>query len=69
MMLFLLQFNIFVTDPKTNQSFTTKVDLSEVSVKEFKLLPNENGEFKFYMEKSKVDIYQMFITTTNSSTS
>ena len=56
------EFNIFVNDPKTNQSFTAKVDLSEVSIKEFKLIPNENGEFKYFMEKSKVDITFKFLT-------
>jgi hypothetical protein len=56
------EFNVIVNDPKTNQTFSTKVDLSEVSVKEFKLTPNENGEFKFYMEKSKVDITFKFLT-------
>jgi len=56
------EFNVFVNDPKTNQTFSTKVDLSEVSVKEFKLIPNENGEFKYFMEKSKLDITFKFLT-------
>jgi len=50
------EFNVYVTDPKTNEGFTSKVDLSEVKFKEFTLTPNENGEFKFFMEKSKVDV-------------
>lgn len=56
------EFNVFVNDPKTDKSFSTKVDLSEVKIKEFKLNPNENGEFKYYMEKSKVEITFKFLT-------
>lgn len=56
------EFNVFVNDPKTDKSFSTKVDLSEVKIKEFKLNPNENGEFKYYMEKSKIEITFKFLT-------
>jgi hypothetical protein len=56
------EFNVYVTDPKTNEGFTSKVDLSEVKFKEFTLTPNENGEFKFFMEKSKVDVTFKFLT-------
>ena len=56
------EFNVYVTDPKTNETFKTSVDLSELNIKEFKLTPNENGEFKYYMEKSKIDITFKFLT-------
>jgi hypothetical protein len=56
------EFNVYVTDPKTNEQFTTKVDLSELTIKDFNLTPNENGEFQYYMEKSKVDITFKFLT-------
>jgi hypothetical protein len=56
------EFNVYVTDPKTNEGFTSKIDLSEVKFKEFTLVPNENGEFKFFMEKSKVDVTFKFLT-------
>lgn len=56
------EFNVYVTDPKTNEQFTTKVDLSEITIKDFNLTPNENGEFQYYMEKSKVDITFKFLT-------
>ncbi len=56
------EFNVYVTDPKTNEGFTSKIDLSEVKFKEFTLTPNENGEFKFFMEKSKVDVTFKFLT-------
>ncbi len=56
------EFNVYVTDPKTNEGFTSKVDLSEVKFNEFTLTPNENGEFKFFMEKSKADVTFKFLT-------
>jgi hypothetical protein len=56
------EFNIHTTDPKTNQIFTTKIDLSEVKFREFTLFPNENGEFKYFMEKSKIEITFKFLT-------
>ena len=56
------EFNLYVTDPKTGENFTAKVDISEVKFKELKLNPNENSEFKYYMEKSKVDITFKFLT-------
>jgi hypothetical protein len=56
------EFNVYVTDPKTNEGFTAKVDLSEVKFKELKLSPDQNGEFKYYMEKSKVDVTFKFLT-------
>jgi hypothetical protein len=56
------EFNVYVTDPKTNEGFTAKIDLSEVKFKELKLSPDQNGEFKYYMEKSKVDVTFKFLT-------
>lgn len=56
------EFNVYVTDPKTNEGFTAKVDLSEVKFKDFQLTPNENGEFKYYMEKSKIEVTFKFLT-------
>jgi hypothetical protein len=56
------EFNLYVVDPKTGENFTAKVDISEVKFKELKLTPNENGEFKYYMEKSKIDITFKFLT-------
>lgn len=56
------EFNLNVTDPKTGEIFTSTVDISEVKFKELKLTPNENGEFKYFMEKSKVEITFKFLT-------
>jgi len=56
------EFNVYVTDPKTNENFTAKVDLSEIKIKELTLTPNENGEFKYVMSKSKIDVTFKFLT-------
>jgi hypothetical protein len=55
-------YNIVVTDPKTNEEFITKVDLSTLKVKDFTLTEDSNGEYSFTMEKSKVDITFSFLT-------
>ena len=56
------EYTFYLTDPKTNQEFTSKVDLSEVKFKDFTLQPDENGEFKYFFEKSKVEITFKFLT-------
>jgi hypothetical protein len=55
-------YNIVVTDPKTNEEFIIKVDLSTLKVKDFTLTEDSNGEYSFTMEKSKVDITFSFLT-------
>jgi hypothetical protein len=51
-----------LTDPKTGEKFTTTVDLSNVSIKDFNLVADTNGEYSYYFEKSKVDITFNFLT-------
>lgn len=55
-------FAVTTTDPKTNQRFNCDVDLSEMKFKEFTLTPNENQEYSFFMEKSKVGVTFKFLT-------
>jgi len=55
------EYKISEIDPKTNEEFTTTIDLSVLKMKEFNLTPDENGEFKYYMDISKVDITFMFL--------
>jgi hypothetical protein len=55
-------YKMSVTDPKTGERFNYVADLSEVKIKEFKLEEDVNGEFKFYLEKSKIDITFKFLT-------
>ena len=56
------EYTITVTDPKTNEPFTVDVDLSEIKVKDFKLEEDSNGEYKYFMEKSKNDITFTFLS-------
>lgn len=56
------EYKFTLTDPKTNQEFSASVDLSEIEYKEFNLTADENGEFKYFMENSKVDITFKFLT-------
>jgi hypothetical protein len=56
------EYNMSITDPKTNEQFTTVVDLSNVPIKEFKLVADTNNEYPYYFEKSKVDVTFTFLT-------
>jgi len=55
-------YNVTLTDPKTDEEFTIQVDLSTLKTKEFNLIPDSNNEYPFFMEKSKVDITFNFLT-------
>jgi hypothetical protein len=56
------EYKLTTTDPVTNEQFTFEVDLSQVSVKDFTLEEDSNGEYSYFMEKSKVDITFSFLT-------
>jgi hypothetical protein len=56
------EYTMTLTDPKTGEKFTTTVDLSNVSIKDFNLVADTNGEYSYYFEKSKVDITFNFLT-------
>lgn len=56
------EYSVTTTDPKTEQSFTTTVDLSTLKVKDFNLIPDSNGEFQYFMKKSEVDVTFTFLT-------
>jgi hypothetical protein len=55
------EYTVTVTDPKTNEDFEVKVDLSSLDFKPFTLEPDVNGEYPYYMEKSKVNITFKFL--------
>jgi hypothetical protein len=55
-------YKMLVTDPKTGERFSHIADLSQVKLRDFKLEEDSNGEFKFYLEKSKTDITFKFLT-------
>ena len=55
------QYKFKLIDPKTDIEFEREVDLSEVKFKDFTLVPDVNGEYKYHMEKSNVDITFKFL--------
>lgn len=55
------QYKFKLIDPKTNTEFESEVDLSEVKFKEFTLVPDVNGEYKYHMEMSNVDVTFKFL--------
>ncbi len=55
-------YNLKATDPKTNKPFPISLDLSKVDFKNFSLTADVNGEYVFYMEKSKLSITFKFLT-------
>jgi hypothetical protein len=54
--------NMRIVDPKTDEFFDYTVDLSELSYKEFDLKEDENGNYPYFMEKSKKHITFNFLT-------
>lgn len=56
------EYSISVKDPKTNEEFVFNTDLSTLKVKDFKLKEDSNGEYSFFLEKSKQSITFKFIT-------
>lgn len=55
-------YKMSLIDPKTNKPFEINIDLSTVPIKDFKLKEDLNGEYRFYLEKSKVEITFKFLT-------
>jgi hypothetical protein len=49
-------------DSKTNQEFTTNVNLEVLKLKDFNLTENSEGEYNYFLERSKVDITFKFLT-------
>jgi hypothetical protein len=55
-------YTFYLEDPVTNKQFTEVIDLSEIKFKEFNLISDENGEFKYHLSKSNVEITFKFLT-------
>jgi hypothetical protein len=55
-------YKVTSTDPKTGELFDFELDLSTVKTKDFKLVTDSNGEYQYFMEKSKIDITFKFLT-------
>ncbi len=56
------EYKFYLRDNKTETEFVTTVDLSEVSFRDFNLESDENGEFKYTMQKCGIDITFKFLT-------
>ena len=49
-------------DPKTEKPFKCEIDLSSIKIKDFTLVEDVNGEYPYFMEKSKTNITFKFLT-------
>jgi hypothetical protein len=58
------EYTMNLTDPKTKEPFVHIVDLSTVKMKPFDLVADPNGEYKFFLPKTKAEITFKFITQT-----
>lgn len=56
------EFPVTVKDPASGENFETEVDLSEIKLNDFKLIPDKNGLFEFILPKSKSIIKFRFMT-------
>jgi hypothetical protein len=58
------EYNLVLTDPKTDNTFEVSVDLSSLKVKDFDLKQNADGEFEYYLPISKKTITFKFLNPT-----
>ena len=56
------EYNVTLTDPKTDTEFKVTVDLSSLNFKKFELVPDQHGEFPYVMSKSNADVTFKFLT-------
>ena len=49
-------------DPKTEKEFNTTINLETLKIKDFNLSENSEGEYSYYLTKSKVDVTFKFLT-------
>jgi hypothetical protein len=61
------EYTITTVDPKTNQEFDVVVNLESLKLKDFNLSENSEGEYTYYLEKSKTDITFKFLTQKQES--
>jgi hypothetical protein len=55
-------YEFTLTDPSTNKTFTHTYDLSNISLKDFTLTPDEKGEFNYTMPVSNKKIKFKFLS-------
>ena len=56
------EYNMTVTDPTTKVTFQTVIDLGTIKIKDFDLEEDSNGEFTYFLEKTKIPITFKFLT-------
>jgi hypothetical protein len=56
------EYNLTITDDKTGNEFSVEVDLGSLKIKDFNLVEDSNGEYGYYLEKSKSEITFKFLT-------
>ena len=56
------EYKITTSDPKTGEPFTFEIDLSTLKIKDFILPEDINGEYSYFMEKSKIGVTFKFIS-------
>ena len=56
------EYKITTSDPKTGEPFTFEIDLSTLKIKDFILPEDTNGEYSYFMEKSKIGVTFKFIS-------
>jgi len=55
------EYNMTLTDPKTNEKFSTVINLATLKIKDFKLVEDSNGEYPYFLEKSGIPITFKFV--------
>ena len=56
------EYNLTITDDKTGNEFSVEVDLGSLKIKDFNLVEDTNGEYGYYLKKSKSEITFKFLT-------
>jgi hypothetical protein len=56
------EYTLNLKDPKTDEEFKTVIDLGQLKIKDFTLQEDANGEYPYFMEKSKVPVTFNFLT-------
>lgn len=56
------EYTLSLKDPKTDEEFKTVIDLGQLKIKDFTLQEDANGEYPYFMEKSKVPVTFNFLT-------
>jgi hypothetical protein len=56
------EYNMSLNDPKTGERFSVKIDLGTLKLKDFTLVADSNGEYPYFLEKSKTNITFKFLT-------